>query len=175
MDFSAFYAQGASDDLVRFAKYCETLAEGANLPRRSRFRPRDVAFLLGRIYLVDVIDGGSDFFVRLSGLYMKELYGDDFEGRHLSDLPDTSLTQTLRQNYTAILATRAPLYRQGILRWPHYRIHVERLLVPFADDEGALSTIVGAVAADVPLESLALYRGNGPAIYETVEPKVSVA
>jgi hypothetical protein len=175
MDFSSVYAQGACGDLVRFAEYCEALAGRDAMPRWSKFRPRDVAFLLGRIYLVDVIDGGRDFSIRLSGLVMKEIYGLDLEGHRLSELPQTSLIKTLHQNYAAVITARAPLFLHGVLRWPHYRIHVERLLVPFADEGGNLSTIVGAIWADVPLESLMLYRGDGPALYEPAEPPVGVA
>lgn len=163
MDFALLYRHSTNRDLTRLAQHCEALAGEGEMPRWHDFRPNDVSWMLGRIYLVDVIDGGADYAFRLSGMLMKEIYGVDLYGRRLSELEDDGFKRALRGNYDTVIATRKPLYRRCLLRWPQNReINVERLLIPFCDDEGTPAIILGAVHCDAPLEIVALYRGSGP-------------
>jgi hypothetical protein len=164
MDFALLYRYSANAGLIRLAKHCEKLADGREMPSWRDFRPTDVPWLLGRIYLIEVIDGGADYFFKLCGSLMNEIYGTEPEGRLLSQMPDCSLKRTLRANYDTVFAARKPLYQRGELHWSEgQRICVERLLIPFCDGTEVPTMILGAVACDAPLEMIALYRGSGAA------------
>lgn len=166
LDFAALYTRLRDPDLVRLARYCETLGRGVPLPRWRDFRPGDVSFLLGRLFVVDVLNDGADYFFRLCGGYLAEIYGVDVAAHRVGDLPPGPLTDTIRRNYDQVVATQRPLCEHGAFHWPmDHRIGVERLLIPFADDLGRLHTILGGVQCDVPLDVLVLYRGKGAGEY----------
>ncbi|MGB8601266.1 MAG: PAS domain-containing protein [Rhizomicrobium sp.] len=163
MDFSALYRSLQDPDLIRLARYCEELTAAKPLPCWHDFRPSHATYLLGQLYVIELIDGGADYFFKLSGSYMKEIYGIEIVDRPLSSLPDGALKDTMRRNYAAVVASGNPVCGAGELVWPdERRIGVERMLIPFADEQGSLHTILGAVQCDVPLEILQLFRGNGP-------------
>jgi hypothetical protein len=164
MDFGIAYRIPINAGLLRLARHCEKLADGREMPHWRDFRPTDVPWMIGRLYLVEVLDGGADYYFKLSGSLMKEIYGTEPEKKRLSEMIDCGLTRTLRANYDAIVATRKPFYLRGELRWPEGQcIHVERLLVPFCNEGDTPVMILGAVACDAPLEIVALYRGCGAA------------
>lgn len=163
MDFSALYRSLQDPDLIRLARYCEELSAGHPFPHWHDFRPSHAGYLLGRLYVIEVLDNGADYFFKLSGIYMKEIYGVEIVDRPLSSLPAGPLKDTMRRNYTAVVASGNPVCEMGELVWPdERRIGVERMLIPFANEAGSLHTILGAVQCDVPLEILQLFRGNGP-------------
>jgi hypothetical protein len=165
MDFAGIVdRKSVNNGLVRLARHCEQLASGREMPHWRDFRPNAVSWMIRRLYLAEVIDGGADYFFKLNGSLMKEIYGTEIENQRLSALPDCGLKRTLRANYDTVVASHKPLYQRGELRWSEgQRIHVERLLVPFCDERDAPVMLLGAVACDAPLEIIALYRGSGAA------------
>lgn len=166
MECSVLYDTLKFPELVQLAQYCEALSNGLRLPRWSDFRPSQITYLLGRLYVVEVLSGGADYFFRLSGVYMKEIYGSDLAHCTLSSLPDTPLKVALRRNYDEVVASGQPVCAAGTLVWQEgSRIEIERLLVPFAGENGQLHIILGAVQCDAPLEMIQLYRGNGPGLF----------
>jgi hypothetical protein len=161
MDFTAIYRASARADILRLARHCDALAGTHELPLRRDFRPADVTWMLGRIYLIDVLDDGADYCFRLFGIFWEKMYGTDVTGRRLSEIEATGLA-ALRGDYDAVLAARAPLLHPGKLVWSNQKsIHFERLLIPFAGDNGQVSLILVAAGCDVSLDDLVLYRGKG--------------
>jgi len=59
--------------------------EGKELPCRSDFSPIEMKDYLDHIYIIEVIDGGADFLVRLAGTALTGMFGDDFTGAKFSD------------------------------------------------------------------------------------------
>jgi hypothetical protein len=162
MDFAEVYRNATNPDLIRLAQYCETLAGPNAMPRRHDFRPQDVSWILGFLYVVEVIDGGADYRFRLGGVWLKEVYGAELECLRVSEFKEGDFKKTLRANYDAVIQSRKPIYARGLLLWSGgHSIKVERLMVPFVDDDGLPRMILGAVMSDVPPELLGLYRGKG--------------
>ena len=54
--------------------------DGKKLPSRSDFSPIEMKEYLGHIYIIEVIDDGADFLVRLAGTALTGMFGDDFTG-----------------------------------------------------------------------------------------------
>ncbi|MGC9953443.1 MAG: PAS domain-containing protein [Rhizomicrobium sp.] len=162
MDFTAVYKVSARADILRLARYCDALAGTRKMPLRRDFRPTDVTWLLGRIYLIDVMNGGADYSFRLFGIFWEKMYGTDLTGQRLSEIEATGRLTVLRGDYDTVVAARAPLFHPGKLVWPNQKsIHYERLLIPFSDDNGQVSVILAAAGCDVSLDDLVLYRGKG--------------
>jgi hypothetical protein len=163
MDFTKLLEDGTHPGLVRFAHHCDNLAGGRRMPFRRDFHMSDVPWMMGHIFLADVLGEKNDYFFSVSGELMKSMYGADFQNRRLSEVGDADRRNILRATYNAVVATETPLYLRGRYVWPDRSICIERLLVPLSDDYGHLSTILGAVFADVPDEMLILFTGEGPA------------
>lgn len=166
MDFASVYGRLVDPDLIDLAHYCETLAGGQDLAPWKSFRPEAVPAMMGRLYVAEVVDGGADYFIRLSGMLMREIYGSDLEGLKVSVIADAGLRRILKKNFDAIVECREPLLCHGRLCWPDgHCIAVNRLLIPFAGPDGQLRIILGAIHCDAPLDLLVLFRGKGPAVF----------
>ena len=162
MDFTAVYKASARADILRLARYCDALAGTRQMAHRREFNPADVTWLLGRIYLIDVLDGGADYSFRLFGIFWEKMDGADLTGQRLSEIEATDRLAALRGDYDTVVATRAPLFHPGRLVWQNQKsIHFERLLFPFSDDNGQVSLILVAAGCDVSFDDLVLYRGKG--------------
>jgi hypothetical protein len=162
MDFAAICEASTRADMVRLARYCAALAGPADMPNRRDFRPADVAWLLGRIYLIDVLDSGVDYCFRLFGTFWEKMYGTDLTGKLLSEIEATGNLTALRGDYDKVVAARTPFFHPGKLVWPNQiSINYERLLVPFSGDDSQVSLILVAVGCDVSLDDLVYFRGKG--------------
>lgn len=153
----------ASEDLVRLARHCAELAGDKALADWHQFHPKNVPWMLGRLYVIEVLDGGADFFFRLSGVLMKEIYGTELENVRLSQLNNGAMRDALKTNYHKIVVTGEPVFQKAVLRWRvGFDIHVQRLLIPFTGPGGGVHTILGGIFSDVPDDMLVLYRDNAP-------------
>ena len=106
--------------------------DNSRLPSRADFDPLDFRRWLGRLQVLDVIDGGQDFRYRLHGTLLVELFGRDLTGRHLSELGHAA--DTLRREYDACARERRPvaICRQPVPEKDH-RI-IDQLILPLARD-----------------------------------------
>ena len=162
MDFTGVYKVSARADILRLARHCDALAGTRPMPHRQDLHPADVTWLLGRLYLIDVLDGGADYSFRLFGIFWEKMYGMDLTGQRLSEIETTGRLAALRGDYDTVVASSEPLFHPGRLVWPNKKsIHFERLLIPFSDDNGRVSLILTAAGCDVSLDDLVLHRGKG--------------
>jgi hypothetical protein len=162
MDFTAVYKVSARADILRLARHCDALAGTRQMPHRRDLHPADVTWLLGRLYLIDVLDGGADYSFRLFGIFWEKMYGMDLTGQRLSEIEAAGRLTALRGDYDTVVAAREPIFHPGALVWPNQKaIRYERLLVPFAGDDGQVSLILAAAGCDVSLDDLVLFRGKG--------------
>ncbi len=163
MEFDRQFELLAHPELVRLARHCESLAAPSQLPRREDFDPAPLLrYLFGRLYIVDVLDGGTDYRFRLFGMYWQTIYGSNLAGKRLSDIEATGNLLNLRAHYDACVAKRAPIFRPGKLVWPDRRaIAYQRLLIPFSDGDSRVSMLLCAAYCDISREDLCLFQGAG--------------
>jgi hypothetical protein len=163
MRFDALHPESMPLDFLEFANHCELLSEGRLLPRQQDFSVADVPWLYGRMYEVDVLDIGPDFYFRTFGIFWQAVYGADFTGRWLSEIElQTDKLDALRMQYDHVVTTRGPVTCRTRLLWPDAaEITVERLLVPFTLDGETVSQIVVAAHYDAEVEDLVFFRGEG--------------
>jgi hypothetical protein len=164
MDIEKLLAVSAHIDLVRFAKYWVALAAGRPMPHRQEFRPNDVAWMLGRVFLVDVLADVDDYRFRLFGSRMMQVYGGDLTSLRLNELTARAYQAAMRHDFDMVANAQAPLYRRGRLLWPdREHVGVEQLLVPLADNSGHVGTILGAECFNsLPAASVVIEGANPP-------------
>ena len=165
MDIENLKKNGARPELIRVAEYCKHLAGSRVMPRLRQLSLTDMLWVLEHIFLVDVLRDEDDYRFSLFGNHVRKIYGTDFSGKLLSSVNNANSRNLFRATYNAVVATQTALYLRGKYCWPTQEIDVERLLIPLADDNGHLSTILGVLYADIPEEALTQYPENGPAFF----------
>jgi len=135
------------------------------LPVRSRIKIDFTRLdaLLSNFFLVEVIDGGGDYYFKYFGDLMPELCGINLCGLHLSDVTSVALRSSLKPAYDRVVRARRPTYLAGHYVRPTARIAIERLQIPVLDDDGAVAAIWGLVIPDLRGHSRTDLAGDGPA------------
>ena len=162
MGLIAFDGHSPLPDLVRVAECYEALTGDRLMPHRSEFSASRFRWMVGRMYLIDVLDGGADFRVRLWGDFLQVVYGVDQTGVQISAMKDQRLGGVLQRHYGNIVSSKTPQFLPGAAVWPNGAcIQYQRMLLPFADDAGEVSLILGAVASDRSNDDLVFFKGLG--------------
>lgn len=124
-------------------------AAGRPAPSRADFDIADLRPWLGFLVLVEVVDGGADFFYRVYGTEVTAFYGNDFTGKRLSDV-EPAIQELLFPEYRRAAATMKPLY---VVRRPRLRreeTRVARVVLPLSRDGSTVDQIlVGFQAIDL--------------------------
>lgn len=150
----------AFPDLTRAVEVYFRIAAGRAMPHRNDFAVSRFRWLLGRMYLLDVLDGGADYRFRLLGQFWRIIFGVELSGCLLSELEAKGLLMNVRASYDALVANPAPTIYSGTLTWPNSPVlDVQRVLLPFAGDGGELSLILCAASCGKPLEDLIFFTG----------------
>ena len=102
------------------------------MPSRAMFDPFALRPWLGRLILLDVIDGGEDFRYRLHGTWLVELFGRDLTGKRLSELRYP--VARLWYEYQTCVRDRRPLsIVSKTLSEKNHHI-IDKVILPLADD-----------------------------------------
>lgn len=136
-------AEAPTAELRTLLNYWRALQEGNQLPRQANFDVLAVPSVLGFLMLMDVIDGGEDFYYRVYGTKIAQDTGFDMTGKRLSCVPTvTSLAAYFMASYRAVVQRREPLLAyhqpppgQPIRRWA-------RLILPMVDDQDRVSRLL---------------------------------
>lgn len=119
-------------------------------PSRADFEIADLRPWLGLLVLIDVVDGGADFFYRVYGTEITSFYGNDLTGKRLSSV-EPEIQALVFPEYRRAVATLRPLY---VVRRPRIRREeawVARVILPLSRDGTTVDQIlVGFQAVDSP-------------------------
>lgn len=117
-------------------------------PSRADFDIVDLRPWLGFLVLIDVIDGGVDFFYRVYGTGITAFYGNDLTAKRLSDV-EPAIQALVFAEYRRAVQTMRPLY---VVRRPRIRREeawVARVILPLSRDGTTVDQIlVGFQAID---------------------------
>ena len=136
--------------LAALYAYWQRLGGGDGvMPKRRAFDPVDLdPSVWPRLFLIATSDRRESCEVRVQGTYMVEAYGRDFTGMHCNDaeIPHFGRSNTARL-LENLIREHAPQYDFGSTNfrfYDDYRI-CEQVLLPLADETGALCAAIGAV------------------------------
>ncbi len=133
-----------SEILEQAVAYWHEIRGDSRIPRRDNLVPEEIVGLWPHILMVDVIDDGGDYFVRLFGQRLVDTYGEQ-TGRKLSDarVPDLVRDRS-RQLFDFCLTNCAPTYAY----WPEMTakrrrfFDVEALCLPLSSDGTTLDRML---------------------------------
>ncbi len=97
---------------------------------------------MGRVSLIDVLEGPRRFHYRLVSTRVTEHLGYEMTGKLLDDMPESEMRAYAERFYAATLARRLPLYHrdEALLdgrRWSH-----ESLALPPSSDGQAIDRLM---------------------------------
>ncbi|HEV8029723.1 MAG TPA: PAS domain-containing protein [Stellaceae bacterium] len=105
------------------------------MPSRADIDAFEITYVLGDVMLVDVIDGiPPRFRIRLHGTNLAERAGYEITGKMLDELPENEFRKRVRERWTEVAATGAPLHctRDGEFDGRPYRY--ESIILPLSAD-----------------------------------------
>ena len=124
--------------------YWEEIRGSDSMPRRDAMMPERIVALWPYILMVDVIDGGADYYFRLVGQRLVDTYGEQ-TGRKLSTATISGVVRDrCRQIFSYCLEQAAPSYAYWSETASDRRplIDVEALCLPLSSDGSTLDRMI---------------------------------
>jgi len=135
--------------LLRLLDYWKGKRRADALPSRADIDPREFAWILGWVILVDVLAGSSRFRIRLHGTNLAERAGYDLTGQMLDQLPIADFRALAEQSFRTCAGSRQPFVscRDRIIGDRRHRY--ETVMLPLAADGRVVDMLlVGLVYPD---------------------------
>jgi hypothetical protein len=127
--------------LLEFYALWHAKCRGDSLPARADFTLDDLRPFIGRIAILDVIDGGSDFRFRLYGTQIAEEYQGEMTGKSVFAFR-ANFYQAIVPGYQRAVETREPHYDVPEIDDERMYYKWERLVVPLASDGTIIDMIM---------------------------------
>jgi hypothetical protein len=128
--------------------YWRTLRRERKYPSRADVNPRGLGRLLRNTMLIGVIGGGKDYEFRVVGDAPVVALGNNFQGRHLSELDHIGNMrgETCRRLYGAVVKSGEPRAIRGCMA-SNLRMQIpiqcEGVFLPLGPDESTVNYILG--------------------------------
>lgn len=127
-----------------FVAYWESLRDGEEIPKVSKFDPMEFPEDLPWAAVCDCLDAGADFQFRLVGTKLVRIFDGDLTGKRLSDNPRDYVEGRLQHIYKTAVETAVPLYVKGRVGNVGGRagFDSEGCVLPLADENGNVVRLV---------------------------------
>ncbi len=97
--------------LRRLYDYWSTKRGDRRLPSRADLDPVEMAFIIGNVILIDVLEGTPpQFRIRLHGTNLAERVGYELTGKMLDDMPAPGFRELSRRTFAKAVRTREPVH-----------------------------------------------------------------
>lgn len=106
---------------------------GPGLPLRAHFPPESFGKLMGRISLLDPVDGGADFIYRIYAIIATNKGGVDLTGTRLSDIPYPDYAAALIRQSRQSLSSSQPTMHENRFIWRNQTYGICRVGLPIRD------------------------------------------
>jgi hypothetical protein len=127
--------------LLEFHALWRGRCRDGKLPARADFSLEELRPYIGRIAILDVIDGGRDFRFRLYGTNIAEEYKGEMTGKSVSAFR-ANFYDAIVPGYRRVLKTKAPHYDVPEIDDALMHYKWERLVVPLASDGTTVDMIM---------------------------------
>jgi hypothetical protein len=123
----------------------QAISPQGRLPGRQHFEPMAVPQLLPNLWLLDVVDGGMDFRVRVTGTAIEEAGAWAQTGARISEVFPPAESGALLHELRRVVRTGRPLWQQHgrHMTQTGALASVERLAVPLAADGVQVDMVLG--------------------------------
>ena len=114
-------------------------------PRRSAIDATAIAPILAGVWLCDYEPAGRRFRMRLAGETINDLYGRNITQCYFEEIIEPTLLDDMLRRYRRVVEEPAILHCAGHIYLASQRSEVgERLVLPLADESGAIMHVIGA-------------------------------
>jgi hypothetical protein len=136
-------------------------AAGRMAPRRDEITPALLKSVLPWVWMIDVVDGGTDFRFRIAGDRVIQFMGRRYAGQLLSEFAGQPFFEVMREILLASLTSKRPLVsgptRSSLPGKEHLALQVA--VLPLSEDGLNVTTIFGAMEI-TPAGSQKLPKGQ---------------
>lgn len=126
------------------------------MPTRGDIRPAEMRAHLPSLLLLDPIDGGADFRIRLFGSHLVDIFGVELTGRRVGALKPEVVAAKWLDLARACFGAAAPVAaRTRMAAGERFHMVYEVLFLPLSPDDASVAQILGQVVflADIPAGS----------------------
>lgn len=133
-------------------------------PRRSAIDPTAIGPILASVWICDYLPADRGFRMRLAGEDINRLYGRNVTQCSFEEIIPPALLPDLLRRYRRVVEEPAVMHCGGHIYLASNRSEVgERLVLPLADDGGAIRHAIGASVYRMELQA-----GEGPITRESM-------
>lgn len=145
----------ADPKIGKIYRYWLDKCAAGHLPARRDIDPVDLSDCLSVLMILETVDGGDDFRIRLAGSQVEEAHGRSLKGCLISELvPHGDELTVIMARLRAIVATQKPDFRSGSLAAiGRGYIAFERVALPLAEDGLRVSHLLCCYAQHAPGET----------------------
>jgi hypothetical protein len=137
------------DGLRRLYRYWLSKRAGNVFPSRRDIDPADLAFILGNVILLDVLQEPLGFRFRLMGSHLTQRTGYDLTGRFIDDIPDPERRDFAKAFYGSVVQQRRPQAAQRERIFDNATWSSEFVAMPLSTDGDSIDMLlVGNVFVD---------------------------
>ena len=132
-------------DLVQALDYWRGKCGERFAPTREDIDPTEIAALLPRVMLADVVtadDGSPDFLYRLSGTGICDVHGYDLTKLHPRDLSPPAYGQMVYDHYCAAVKGRTPMAHVLALKTDKRQRSYARIILPLSADGESVTMLM---------------------------------
>jgi hypothetical protein len=133
-------------------------------PRRTAMDPTAIGPILSSVWMCDFLPAERRFCMRLAGEEINHLYGRNITQCYFEDIIAPTMLADVMRRYLRVVEEPAIMHCGGHIYLASERSQLgERIVLPLADDSGAMTHVIGAsiFRAD-PLVT------NGPIVRESM-------
>lgn len=141
----------APDDLRRCLAYWIAKAGDRAMPSFSDIDPVEIPWALSRVYVVRVVDGGTDFYYRLVGEMVRERHGVAMAGKRPGDLFPPGPTRHILERWRRLVNEPAACYNET--EHPTragWRMRARRIQLPLGPPGGPVDNLLGMTMFEEP-------------------------
>lgn len=130
--------QWDADALVRL---WESKRGAREMPTRRDIDATELKPWMGKLAILEVIDGGDDFRYRLYGSKLRSRLACDHTGRRVSELALWDV-ETVLADYRACVVRREPVLLVRQQRYQRRELELTKLMLPLSVDAGGVDQII---------------------------------
>ncbi|UUX50587.1 PAS domain-containing protein [Nisaea acidiphila] len=110
-------AEMTSPLIHSFYEFWKECCGDSPVPDREHFTPESLRPWIGHVQIVEVIDGGRDFYHRIIGTEIVEAVGRDLSRKYVSESSYGIGAEAMLERYRETAGRAVPVFRKGRMIW----------------------------------------------------------
>lgn len=139
-----------SEDAKRLYAYWQARRGGKRFPAREDIDPVDFKFALGRVSLIDVLEGPRRYRYRLVSTTTTKHLGYEMTGKYTDEIPEKELRDYVERLYAETVTAAAPIYAKDKAVLDGRVWEYEALMLPLSSDGSRINMIMAFRETAVP-------------------------